>query len=91
MKMKKKQVEKLDEEAAEDEEEGAALREDLELPLRLLSGWGQAGKKSADPSAPKGVGASGGSLFLRLFLRLFVCLFVCLFACLLVCLLVVWA
>jgi ATP-binding cassette subfamily F protein 3 len=58
MKMKKKQVEKLDEEAAEDEEEGAALQEDLELPLKLLSGWGDGKKKSGgDPNAPKGLGA----------------------------------
>ena len=56
--MKKKQVEKLDEEAAEDEEEGAALQEDLELPLRLLSGWGGSKDGKHDPTAPKGLGTA---------------------------------
>ena len=46
-KMKNKQIEKLDLEALEDAEEGLALQEDLELPLKLLSGW-----DSNDPNAP---------------------------------------
>lgn len=38
MKMKEKQVEKIDAEAEEDAEETAALAEDAELPLRLTAG-----------------------------------------------------
>ena len=50
-KMKNRQIEKLDEEAAEDLEEGLALQEDLELPLKLLSGW-----DPKDPNAPNADG-----------------------------------
>jgi len=50
-KMKNKQIEKLDQEALEDAEEGAALQEDLELPLKLLSGW-----DPKDPGAPSNDG-----------------------------------
>jgi ATP-binding cassette, subfamily F, member 3 len=48
MKLKAKQVEKLDEEAALDAQDCASLQEDIELPLHLLSGWSK-----DDPNAPK--------------------------------------
>ena len=50
-KQKNKQIEKLDQEALVDAEEGAALQEDLELPLKLLSGW-----DPKDPGAPSNDG-----------------------------------
>lgn len=48
MKMKARQVEKLDEEAALDAEDCSSLQEDIELPLTLHSGWDK-----HDPNAPK--------------------------------------
>ena len=68
MQAKVKQIEKLDVEAAADEEEQAALAEDQELPLKLLDGGEINGNLISlkdvgfrYPPTSSGVGGTGGA------------------------------